>query len=198
MADTLVGMAEGLGLLPNNTTREIDAEDVRRVAVSYLPDRGQAFGDPALSPWVVPIPAVDTWVDIPTAIGGSAAMVQGDALFWRMDANGQLGYDYAADWPTVAVPAGYTRQVTLLGVVNIDPNGDTWQFAFTIDGVIQEPVFTVETAIQTDAVVVALVSGDPIDVSLAPRVSMSVRNVSNANDLDLNLVSMRATGGPLA
>jgi len=197
MADALVGLTDGLDLLPDNTTREISASDVRRVALSFLADRGQAYADPALGPWVVPIPAADTWVDIPTGIGG-AQMVQGDALFWRMDANGQLGYDYAADWPTVTVPAGYTRQATLLGVVNIDPNGDTWEFAFTIGGVIQEPVFTVETSVQTDAVVVAIVSGDPIDVSLAPRVSLSVRNVTSDSDLALNLVSMRASGGPLA
>lgn len=198
MADTLAYFQEALGLLPDNTTRLVSPEDVRRVSLSLLGDRGGAFGDPAQGPWVVPIPAIDTPVDIPIAIGGGAAMVLGEALFWRLDANGHLVYDYLGDWPTAVVPAGYTRQVTLLGVVEIDPNADTWEFAFTIGGVVQLPVYTIDSSVQTDAISITMVSGDPIDVSLAPPVSLQVINRTSANDLTLNLVSMRTQGSILA
>jgi len=185
-----------MALVPDNTSRLISPDDTRSCWLSLTADRGACYGDPALGPWVIPIPAVNTWVDIPLAI--AADMVQGDALFWRMNANGQLFYDYAADWPTTVVPPGYTRQVTLLGVVDLDPDGSTWEFAFTIGGVIQAPIFTIDTAASTAAIVATILSGDPIDVSIAPPVSLSVRNLTNANDLNLNLISLRATGGALA
>jgi len=185
-----------MALIPDNTSRLISPDDQRSVAISLMADRGSCFSDPAAGPWVIPIPAVNTWVDIPLAI--AADMVQADVLFWRMDANGQLFYDYLADWPTTVVPPGHTRQVTLLAVVDIDPNGDTWEFAWTIGGVVQEPVFTIETATATQAIVATILSGDPIDVSVAPPVSLQVQNIDNANDLALNLVSLRATGGPQA
>lgn len=194
MVDTLSTFQQAMALLPDNTSRLISPDDQRSVAVSLMQDRGACFGNPANGPWVIPIPAINTWVDIPQAI--AVDMVQGGSLFWRMDANGQLVYDYAADWPTIVVPPGHIRQVTLLGVVDIDPNGDTFEFAFTIGGVIQEPVFTVETASQTDAITVTVISGDPVDVSAAPPVSMSVRNTDNANDLSMNLISLRTSGGP--
>lgn len=168
--------------------------DVRRAYLSLLPDRGAMYGEPASAPWTIPIPAAGTWVDIPLALP-PADRVQSDSLFWRMNANGQLVYNYAADWPTVAVPAGYTREVLLLGVVELDPNGDAFEFAFSIGGVIQAPTYVVDTAVSTQAISVTVVSGDPVDVSVAPPVSMSVRNLDNANDLTLNLFSMRAAGG---
>ena len=196
MPDTLSTFQQAMALLPDNTSRLISPDDQRSVAVSLMTDYGSCFGDPAMSPWVVPIPAINTWVDIPLTI--AADMVQGGSLFWRMNANGQLFYDYAADWPTIVVPPGYIRTVTLIGVVDFDPNGDTWQFAFTIGGVVQAPIFTVETAGQTDAVVTTLVSGDPVDVSLAPPISLQVRNLTTAGDLNLNLVSLRTTGAAQA
>jgi hypothetical protein len=198
VADTLAYLQEALGLLPDNTTRLISPDDVRRVHLSLVGDRGGVFADPAQGPWTVPIPAIDTWVDIPIAIGGGPAMVLGESLFWRKDSNGHLFYNYAADWPTVAVPAGYTRQVTLLGVVEFDPNGDTWEFGFTIAGVIQLPTFTIETAGQTDSTSATIISGDPVDVSAAPAVSLSVRNLSSDADLSMTLASFRTQGSVLA
>ena len=198
MADTLAYFQEAMGLLPDNTTRLVSPEDTRRVSLSLLGDRGGVYGDPAQGPWVVPIPAIDTPVDLPIAIGGGAAMVLGESLFWRADANGQLVYDYLADWPTAVVPAGYTRQVTLLGVVEFDPNGDTWEFAFTIGGVAQAPSYTIETAGQTDSISATIISGDPIDVSAAPPVSMQVINRSGSADLNMSLLSFRTQGSVLA
>lgn len=198
MADTLLTFTEAMNGLPDNNTRLIDPADVRGAHLSLLQDYGANYGDPAQAPWVVPIPAQDTWVDIPIAIGGAAAMVPGGNLFWRQDGNGHLKYDYLADWPTTVVPAGYTRTVRLLGVVTIDPGNVTWEFAFTIAGVIQLPTYVVDSASTTDALSVSIVSGDPIDVSVAPPVSMSVRNLTNDDDLPLQLVSMRTTGAPPA
>jgi hypothetical protein len=183
-----------MALLPDNTTRDIDAVDVRRAYLSLLQDRGAMFANPASAPWTIPIPAVNTWVDIPLAIP-PADRVQSDSLFWRMDANGQLGYNYAADWPTVAIPPGYIREVLLLGVVEIDANGLAFEFAFTIGGVVQLPTYVVDTATSTQRTQVVAVSGDPIDVSVAPKVSMSVRNLDSAADLEVTLFSMRASGG---
>ena len=196
MPDTLSTFSQAMALVPDNTSRLISPDDQRSVAISLLTDRGSVYGDPALGPWLIPIPAVDTWVDIPLSI--AADMVQADVLFWRKDANGQLFYNYAADWPTIVVPPGMVRQVTLLAVVDIDPGNATWEFAWTIGGVLQAPVFTVDSSTSTDALTVTILSGDPIDVSLAPPVSLQVRNITSATDLPLNLVSLRATGGPLA
>lgn len=197
MADTLLSFQAAMNGIPDNTSALISPQDAREAWISLLEDRGAAFADAAAGPWTVPIPAVDTWVDIPLAI--VADMVGSPAnLFWRMDANGHLGYNYAADWPTVAVPPGYTRAGALLAVIGLDPNGDTWEFAFTIGGVIQEPTEVVDTATATDAVTVTLIAGQGIDVSVAPPVSVSVRNLSNAGDLDLLSFSYRVTGGVLA
>ena len=162
MADELTTFQAAMGLLPDNTGREIDAVDVRRAYLSLLPDRGAMFADPAAGPWTIPIPAVGTWVDIPLAIP-PADRVQSDTLFWRMDSNGQLGYNYAADWP-----------VLLIGVAEIDANGLAYEFAFTIGGVIQLPTYVVDTANTTQRSQVVVVSGDPIDVSAA--VSLAVSN----------------------
>lgn len=195
MPDTLSTFSEAMGLIPDNTSRLISPDDQRSVAISLMSDRGAAFG---VGPFVVPIAAIDTYVDIPLGIGGAPPMTQGESLFWRMDANGQLVYNYAADWPTIVVPPGHIRSVELIGVVDFDPDGSTWVFAFSIGGVIQPPEFTTETAVSADAIVVTMVSGDPVDVSLAPPVSLAVKNLTNTNDLTLNLVSMRVRGGPLA
>ena len=194
MADDLATFQGAMALLPDNTSREIDAVDVRRAYLSLLPDRGAMYAEPTSAPWTIPIPAAGTWVDIPLALP-PGDRIQSDSLFWRTNANGQLVYNYAADWPTVAVPAGYTREVLLLGVVELDPNGDAFEFAFTIGGVIQAPTYVVDTANTTQRIQVPIISGDPIDVSLAPPVSISVRNLDDASDLDLTLFSMRATGG---
>jgi len=198
VADTLLNFQEAMNGLPDNTTRLIQPANVRGANLSLMQDYGGNYADPAQGPWTVPIPAVNTWVDIPQAIGGAAAMVLGGALFWRQDANGHLKYDYLADWPTTVVPAGYTRIVRLLGVVTIDPGNITWEFAFTIGGVIQLPTYVVDSSSTSDALSVSVISGDPIDVSLAPPVSMSVRNLTNADDLPLQLLSMRTTGAALA
>lgn len=192
MAATLKTFVEVMNDLPDNSAQLISAEDLRAAILSTQVDRGQIYGDPAASPWTVPIPAVDTWVDIPTAIGGT---VLGDALFWRQNGLGQLVYNYQADWGPTVVPPGYVREVQVLAVVEFDPGAETWEFAVTIGGVIQEPIFRIDSSIQTDSLSVPIVSGDPVDVSAAPPVSLSVRNVTSAADLPLSLFALRATGG---
>ena len=197
MADTLLGFVGAMNGIPDNTSKLVSPQNAREAWLSLSEDRGAAFADAAQGPWIVPIPAVDVWVDIPQAI--VAAMVGSPAsLFWRMDGNGHLGYDYTADWPDTIVPVGYTRSASLLGVIGFDPNGDTWELAFTIAGVIQEPTETIETAGQTDAVTTTLIAGQGIDVSVAPPVSISVRNRDSAADLSLLSFSYRVTGGVLA
>ena len=197
MSDTLLSFVGAMNGIPDNTSRLVAPQNAREAWLSLVPDRAGAYANPAAGPWTVPIAAVDTWTDIPLAI--AADMIQSPAvLFWRMDANGQVGYDYAADWPDAVVPAGYTRSVALTAVIGLDPNGDTWEFAFAIDGVVQEPTELIETAGQTDAVTVTLVAGQGIDVSLAPRVSVQVKNNSNAGDLALLSFAYRANGGVLA
>lgn len=192
MAATLKTFQEVMNDLPDNSAQLISAEDLRSAVLSTTVDRGQIFGDPDLSPWTVPIPAAGTWVDIPTAIGGT---ILGDALFWRQNGSGQLVYNYPADWPPTVVPPGYVREVQVLSVVEIDPGADTWEFAVTIGGILQEPIVQIDSSVQTDALSVTIVSGDPIDVSAAPAVSLSVRNITTATDLPLALFALRVTGG---
>ena len=195
MPDTLSTFSVAMGLIPDNTARLIAPDDQRSVAISLLPDRGGAVGDPG--PWVIPIAAVDVWVDIPQAISGD--MVPGEgALFWRMDVNGHLAYDYAADWPTIVVPPGHLRNVRFVGEVDIDPNNNVWQFAMAIAGVPQTPFITVDDASTTDALAVIILAGVLMDVSAAEIVSLQVRNQSNTDDLELNAIEYGVTGGPLA
>lgn len=197
MPDTLSTFTQAMALIPDNTSRLISPDDQRSVALSLMPDRGAAFADPGAGPYVVPIAVVDEWVDIPLAI--AANMVQSPAsLFWRMDANGHLGYDYAADWPTTVVPGGYTRSVRFTGVVDIDPDNNVWQFAMALDGIPQAPFYTIDAASTAAAMTFTVVAGQGIDVSLAPRVSMMVRNQSNITDLNLLLFSISVVGGALA
>jgi hypothetical protein len=198
MTDSLVGFTQAMNLLPDNTSRLIGADDVRSSLLSLMPDRGTAFADPAAMPKSVTIPAVNTWVDLPVALGGAPTMQSGAQLFWRMDANGHLKYDYPADWPTITVPPGTQRISTLYGVIDIDPNGVTWEFAFTVAGVPRTLVYRVIEPSQTDALSVAMIDGPAIDVSVAPLVSVSVRNLTNATPLLVRAFSFRAIGGPLA
>lgn len=197
MPDTLSSFTEAMALVPDNTSRLISPDDQRSVAISLIADRGGCFADPLAGPYVVPITVIDEWVDIPLALVPD--MVASPAnLFWRMDANGQLGYDYQADWPAAVVPAGYVRSVRFVGVVDIDPDNNVWQFAMALDGVPQEPFFTIDAASTANAMTFTVAAGQGIDVSLAPRVSMMVRNQSNTTDLDLLLFSMATIGGALA
>ena len=198
MPDTLSTFTQAMALLPDNTSRLVSPDDQRSVAISLLPDRGAAFADSAAGPWVIPITTAGVWVDIPLSI--SADMVASPAsLFWRMNANGGLFYNYAADWPTIVVPPGYTRAVRTLGILSFDPLGSiVWQFAVGINGVAQEPFESVETAAQTDAVTVTVVGSDGIDVSLAPVVSIMVRNQTNTDDLPLTAFAYSTQGGVLA
>lgn len=196
MVDTLSTFTQAMALLPDNTSRLINPSAHRSALISLLDDRGAAFADPTQAPFTIPIPAVDTWVDIPLAI--SAAMVESPAvLFWRMDANGHLVYDYEADWPTITVPPGHIRAARLLAVIGLDPGTDIWEFAFTLGGAIQEPTWIIDTATATDAITVTLIAGQGVDVSLAPPVSVSVRNLNDASDLTMLAFNMSTTGGPL-
>lgn len=197
MPDTLSSFSEAMALLPDNTSRLISPDDQRSVAISLLPDRGGAFADQALGPWVVPITVVDDWVDIPVNIVPD--MVQSPAsLFWRMDANGHLFYDYAADWPTIVVPPAHTRAVRFLAVIGLDPNNDSWQFAMALDGVPQLPFITIDAASTTDAIEAIVPLGQGLDVTAAPRVSVRVRNRSTTADLSLSSFGFSTVGGPLA
>ena len=197
MPDTLKGFVQLMDGLPDNNSKLINPQNAREAILSSQTDRGAAFADAAAGPWTVTIPAQDVWVDIPLAVG--VAMTQSPAvLFWRMDGNGQLFYDYTADWPTTIVPGGYTRSVAMTAVIGLDPNNNTYEFSFTIAGVTQEPVEVVETASTTDAVTVTLIAGQGIDVSVAPVVSVQVRNIENADDLSLLSFAYRVTGGVLA
>ena len=184
-----------MGLIPNNTSRLIEPDDQRSVAISLLADRGAAIGEPG--PWVIPITAVGAWVDIPQAI--SSDMVQTPAaLFWRMDANGHLFYDYAADWPTITVPGGHQRSIRFSAEVDIDPDNAVWQFAMAIAGVPQTPFITIDSASTTDALAVVVLNGAILDVTAADRISLQVRNQSTTADLTLNAIAYGVVGGPLA
>lgn len=196
MPDTLSTFTQAMALIPDNSARLISPDDQRSVAISLMSDRGGAFADEAAGPWVIPIPAVDVWVDIPLAI--SVDMVESPAsLFWRKDANGQLLYDYAADWPTIVVPPAMTRSVRMAAVLGIDPDADAWEFAFTIGGVILTPTQTISTATTTHAVTVTLAGSQGIDVSDAPPISVQCRNLSDATDLALLSLSFGTQGGAL-
>lgn len=197
MPDTLSTFSEAMGLIPDNTSRLISPDDQRSVAISLMPDRGGAFADQAQGPFVIPLPVVDDWVDIPQAIG--AGMVFSPAsVFWRMDANGHLIYNYAADWPTVVVPPGYLRAVRFVAVVDFDPGNDVLQFAMAVAGVPQAPFFTIDAASTALAMTISVVGGQGIDVSAAPPISLQVRNQTNTDSLTVFLMSMSVTGGALA
>ena len=194
MADTLLNFTQAMSGVPDNTSQLVTPRNLRELQLSAITDRGAAYA--AVGPWTVPIPAADVWVDIPSAI--SADMTESPAvLFWRMDTNGHLFYNYAADWPTIDVPPGLIRAVILTAVIGLDPGGPTWEFAFTIDGVPQEPTELVETSGQTDAVTVTLIAGQGIEPGIAPPVSVSVKNNSNGGDLDLLSFGLNIRGGPL-
>lgn len=195
MPDTLSTFSEAMGLLPDNTSRLVSPDDQRSVAISLMADRGGAFGDQDLAPWTVPMPVIDEWVDLPQAID----MVFSPAsVFWRMDANGHLFYDYAADWPTIVVPPGHQRSVRFAAVIDFDPGNDVRQFAIALDGVPQEPFFTIDAASTANAVTITIAGGQGIDVSAAPVVSVMSRNQTNTDALELNLLSLAITGGALA
>lgn len=163
-----------------------------------MPDRGGASADAALMPVTVPIPAVDTWVDINLALGVPIMLQSSASLFWRMDANGQVFYNYAADWPTTVVPPGYERTVRAQAALTIDPNNDSFEFAIAFDGVPHAPFTGVDTANSTDEISLFVISNSIIDVSLAPPVSVQVKNTDDSTDLILNSFAMLTTGGALA
>jgi hypothetical protein len=193
MPDTLVTFTQAMALLPDNTSRLIGPDDVRSSEISLMADRGTAL---ALGgPWTIPITTVNQWVDIPIAIGG--AMVQGSCLFWRMDANGHLKYNYAADWPAIVVPAGLARNVLAQAILDIDGQGKSWEFGFTVAGVIQQPVFKLHATNATSALVITPWTGNSLIVADAPVVSISVRNTQDTTDLTVNAMALRTTGGPL-
>jgi len=195
MADTLLNFTPAMDGLPDNTIQAIKPENVREAFLSTVTDRGAAFASGG--PWTVPIPASDTWVDIPLNV--LPDMVESPAvLFWRMNANGHLFYNSAADWPNVDGPSDLIRSVTLTAVIGIDPNGDTWEFAFTVDGVVQTPSVIVETANQTDAVTVTLIASQGISPFDAPVVSIQAKNNDDSTDLVLLSLSFNVRGGPLS
>ena len=195
MPDTLSSFSEAMGLIPDNTSRLISPDDQRSVAISLMPDRGGCFGDSGLGPWSIPMPVVDDWVDINQSID----MVFSPAsVFWRMDANGALIYNYAADWPTIVVPPGHLRAVRALAVIDFDPDNNVWQFALALGQVPQPPFFTIDAASTAAAMTITVAGGQGVDVSAAPPVSLMARNRSNTTALALNLFSLSVTGGALA
>ncbi len=196
MADTLKGFTEAMAGFPDNTSGIIKAINARELLLSAQADRGGSYAPSVTTPYVIPIPAVDTWVDIPISLG--ANMVQSPAsLFWRMNGNGHLYYDYAADWPAVSIPAGLMRSVLLLCTITADTNAKRFEFAFTIDGVIQEPTDTIEWGNRTYAGLVTLVASNGISPADAPPVSVQVRNLDDTTDLEVFSFGMTTRGGPL-
>lgn len=195
MPDTLSTFTQAMGLIPDNTSRLISPDDERSVAISLMDDRGAAVGDSNFAPWTVPIAAIGTWVDIPQAID---MLQEPQVLFWRMDANGHLIYNYAADWPTIVVPPGHQRAARFASTLNIDPNNNVWQFAISIDNVPQEPFITVDDASTTDALSVLVLNGEILTLTDSPVISVQVRNQSNTDDLALAAFLFGVVGGALA
>ena len=145
---------------------------------------------------------MNVYVDIPSALIAitPGSMIQGQGvMFWRMDANGQLGYDYLADWDDAVVPAGYERDVIIEASLTVDPVGtDSFEFAITVAGVALEPSAIVDIATQQDAATVIVVSEAIIDVSVAPKISVAVRNIDGTSDLEIIHLGYTLRGGALA
>ncbi len=107
-------------------------------------------------------------------------------------------YDYASDWPTIEVLPGHQRTVRVQAALGIDPNTDNFQFAVAFAGVPHQPFIDIDTANATSAISVFVASNSLIDVSVAPPVSIQVRNLDDTSGLILNSFAMLTTGGALA
>jgi len=195
MADVLFSFVEAMNALPDNTTRLISPDDVRSAFLSLTADRGSCYADDDAAPWVIPIPAVDTWVDINAAIFGDIVDDPGN-LFWRTDANGRLVYDYQGDWPPTVIPTELVRDVLMFANVSIDPGNSAWQFAIAINGVPQEPAATVDLSTQADSITIPVSVSQGLKPADSLPVSVQVRNLTGADDLTLQHLSMNTLGGP--
>lgn len=203
MSDTLLGFVDAMNGIPDNTARLVSPQDSRQAWLSLTQDRGVAVIDPAAGPPPITVPlVVDVWTDIPTALfANGGGMNEGLLpLFWRMDVNGHLGYDYAADWPTTVVPPGYLRQVIATAVIEFDLAGsnDIYEFAITEDGVPIQPFIGVEEGSSQSVLTQELTTALSVDVSLAPRISVAVRNTTASTGLDIYAFGYLCEGGPPA
>jgi len=198
MPDTLLGFVDAMNGIPDNTSNLVSPQDCRQSWLSLTGDLGSASLDDAQAPVTIPIAAANTWTDIPSAIG-TPAMVQSTTLFWRMDLNGHLYYDYAADWPGTVAPAGYLRAVTFECAFTADlaGNNDLYEFTFTLDGVPIGPVYQADEASGAE-VGRFLIAGELLEVNAAPLVSVAVQNTDSAADLDLSAFAYLTRGGPTA
>lgn len=198
MTDTLLGFVQAMNGIPDNTSKLISPQDARQAWLSLTPDRGVAVIDPAVLPVTIPLVA-NVWTDLPTAIiANGGGMNQGALpLFWRMDGNGHLGYDYLADWPTTVVPPGYFRQVIVTVVIEVALANSTnlYEFAVTQAGVQLAPFLGIDEAQNQDENLVNIVTATSAEVDLQERFSVSVRNVDAANGLDVLAFGYLTEGG---
>ena len=202
MPDTLLGFQAAMNGIPDNTSALISPQNAREAWLSLASDRGVAIMDQGgVTPVTIPL-VQDVFSDIPQGIiAGGGGMLEGDLpLFWRMDANGQLGYDYLADWPTTAVPPGYFRQVKIVAEVEVALGStvDRYEFATTVAGIPQAPFIGIEEAQNQSENVVYLAASVPIEVGVAPAVSVAVRNEGSSTGLDIIAFGLFTDGGPPA
>ena len=195
MPDTLKGFSDFMADLPDNTAGLITPQSLREAILSDTADRGAAYGDGG--PWTVTNPGVDQWFSIPLAIQGDMNLSPA-SLFWSMDANGRLFYDYATYYPNVVVPPGLIRAVRVVGVIGFDAQSDVWEFGVNVGGVVQSPTVKIDTASTTDNTQAIVSVGDGLDVSSATPVTIVARNTSDSTDLELHSFSYRVVGGALA
>jgi hypothetical protein len=189
--------------IPDNTSALISPQNAREAWLSLTKDRGVAVIDSAgLIPVTIPSLVQGVWTDLPQAIiANGGGMLQGALpLFWRMDVNGQLGYDYAADWPTVFVPPGYLRQVILTAVIEVAlaSGVELYEFAATEAGVAVPPFVGLDEAQNQDQNLVNLITATSTEVAAADRYSVAVRNVDGTSGLDVLAFGYLTDGGPPA
>ena len=194
MADTLKGFSDFMAGLPDNQSQLIKPQNLREAILSDTADRGAAYGDGG--PWTVSNPGVDQWFSIP--LGIQADMVLSPAsLFWSMDANGRMFYDYATYYPNVDVPPGLIRAIRVVAVIGFDAQNDVWEFGVNIGGVVQSPTVKIDTASTTDITQAIVSVGDGLDVASATPVTIVARNTSDSTNLELHSFSYRIVGGAL-
>lgn len=201
MPDSLLTMTEALNGVPDNTSNLVTPQNVRQALLSIVADHGVAAADQATLPQTIPI-TQNVYADIPAAlIAEGATMISGTLpLYWRMDANGHLYYDYPADWPGVTVPAGYLRSVGITALIDVELASATNVYAFTItlDGVPVGNTIYVDEAQNQDRTLVALETQQALEVGAAPIVSVAVTNTAGGSDLDVLSFGYRCIGGPPA
>lgn len=198
MPDTLLSFVSAMNGIPDNTSKLISPQDARQAWLSITRDRGSANYDGVGAPLTIPL-VQNVWQDVPQGIlAAGGGMEEGVLpLFWRMDANGHLAYDYTADWPTTIVPPGYERHVGIVAELEVQlaSASDVYEFAVSIDGVQIPPVFSLDEASLQTETWVTFVATTALEVAAAPLVSVSVRNIDGAAALGVVNFGCLASGG---